>query len=263
MSDPHALDVSRPHPARRYNYWLGGKDNFAADRKSADAIEKVAPSVRIAAVQNRKFMARAAEHLVVDHGVRQFIDIGTGLPVQETLHGIVQRHDRTARVVYVDNDPLVMTHARALLCSGPEGRTDYAEADLREPAALLARSQVRDTLDWDQPIALMLIAVLHFLSDDDNPKQVVATLVDALPAGSWIVASHGTTELQERPAEMAEFAAKQGIWVRDRKAFAALFDHPRVQLVDPDLPIVSRWWPEPDPEPDELVSVRGLLAKVS
>ncbi|MGK5677481.1 SAM-dependent methyltransferase [Actinoplanes sp. URMC 104] len=262
MSDPLNADIA--HPARRYNYWLGGKDNFAADRESADQIAAVKPSVRVSALENRNFMHRAARHLA-GLGVRQFIDIGTGLPVEPNLHDVAQGVAADARVVYVDNDPLVMTHARALMVGTPEGRTDYAEADLRRPVELLAAEQVRDTLAWDEPIALMLIAILHFLSDDDHPKKVVATLVDALPAGSWIVASHGTAELEHNPEIAADFARRQGVWLRDRDAFAALFDHPRVQLVDPGLPMVSRWWREPDdPVPaDDLVSVRGLVAKVS
>jgi hypothetical protein len=259
-----AFDTGTAHSARRYNYWLGGKDNFAADRASAEAIKKVMPTVVKAATANRDFMQRTVRHLITDHGVRQFLDIGTGIPASPNLHEVAQNIAPETRVVYADNDPIVLSHARALMTSAPQGATAFAAADLRRPADLLATPEVKQTLDLAKPVGLMLIAVLHFLYDDAGPADVVATLVDALPSGSWVVASHGTADLQTDPADAERFALGQGVRLRSAAEFAALFDHPRVRLLDSALPMVSRWWRAPGEEvPDDAdVSVYGLVARV-
>ncbi|WP_189083234.1 SAM-dependent methyltransferase, partial [Mangrovihabitans endophyticus] len=181
------------HPARRYDYWLGGKDNFAADRASGDAIEQVFPHIRTAARENRRFLHRAVKHLAAA-GIRQFLDIGTGLPTADNTHQIAQTLDPTARIVYADNDPLVLVHARALLTSHPHGHTAYVHADLRNPDRLLADPDLAATLDLNQPVGLLLIAVLHFLPDP-AAHTAVHTLVDALPAGSYLALSHATADL--------------------------------------------------------------------
>ncbi|HEY0937962.1 MAG TPA: SAM-dependent methyltransferase, partial [Trebonia sp.] len=148
------IDTSRAHPARMYDYFLGGKNHFAADRETADAVLKVAPSTRITARENRAFLGRAVRYLVTEAGIGQFLDIGTGLPTTDNVHEVAQAAQASARVVYVDNDPLVLAHARALLTSSPEGRTAYLQADLRDPAAILADPALREILDLDQPVGL-------------------------------------------------------------------------------------------------------------
>ncbi|GAA2553953.1 hypothetical protein GCM10010435_25450 [Winogradskya consettensis] len=178
-----SIDTSTAHPARRYNYWLGGKDNFAADRASGDAIAAAFPTTRMAVIENRQFLSRAVTHLTRDAGIRQFLDIGTGLPSADNTHEVAQAIAPDARIVYVDNDPLVLTHARALLTGTPAGATAYLHADLREPERILADPQLAEVLDLTQPVALMLVAVLHFVAESDDPYAKVAHLLDALPTG--------------------------------------------------------------------------------
>jgi hypothetical protein len=157
------MDTSVAHPARRYNYWLGGKDHFGADRESGDLLAAKFPTARVAALENRAFLRRTVRHLT-EAGIRQFLDIGTGLPVPDNTHEVAQR------VLYVDNDPIVMTHARALTVGAPQGRTGYVEADLRDPGAILAHPELRTVLSLDRPVALLLVAVLHFLHHDQRPS---------------------------------------------------------------------------------------------
>ena len=196
---PTEIDTSRPHPARIYDYFLGGKDNFAADREVAEKVLASWPAIRIGARENRRSWP-GVRYLAGEAGIRQFLDIGTGLPTADNVHEVAQAVAPSARVVYVDNDPLVLAHARALLTSSPEGRTAYIHADLRDPAAILRDPATRDVLDFSQPVALMLVAVLHFLPDEDKPAEIVATLLDALPPGSYLVASHITGEHNRRAA---------------------------------------------------------------
>ena len=197
---PKEIDTSRPHPARTYDYFLGGKNNFAADREVADKVLEAWPSIRVGVRENRKFLARVVRYLAEEVGIRQFLDIGTGLPTADNTHEVAQAVAPTARVVYVDNDPLVLAHARALLTSSPEGRTAYIHADLRDPVAILNDPVTREVLDFDQPIALMLIAILHMIPDEEKPAEIMATLLDALPSGSFVVASHITGEHSEGAA---------------------------------------------------------------
>jgi S-adenosyl methyltransferase len=245
-----AIDVSVPHPARRYNYWLGGKDNFAADRESAEEFARQFPGVRIGARANRAMLQRATRYLAAEAGVRQFLDIGTGLPTVDNTHEVAQRYAPDSRIVYVDNDPLVMTHARALLTSSPEGRTTYLEADLRDPDRILADPALRETLDLGKPVALMLIAVLHFVPGDGAAQPIVRRLLDALPAGSFLVATHATVNFSPPEQQAAHRAMRrQGrsdVWTRDRDEFAALFDG--LELLDPGVVPVSEWRPDPGAE---------------
>ena len=246
MSDQ--IDSSTVHPARRYNYWLGGKDNFAVDRASGDEILKQFPTARIAALENRRFLQRATRHLAAS-GVRQFLDIGTGLPTADNTHEVAQAIAPDSRIVYVDNDPMVMAHARALLTSTPSGKTAYIEADVRDPAAILADPLLRATLDLTQPVGLMLIAVLHFVPGAGAAQPIVDALMEALPSGSYLVATNATKDpLPPAMAAAYDAALASGltnIWPRDSAEFGALFDG--LELLEPGISIVSDWRPEDDP----------------
>jgi len=237
------IDTSVPHPARRYNYLLGGKDNFAADRAAGDDLARMFPTVRLAAVENRRFLQRATRFLTEEAGIRQFLDIGTGLPTADNTHEVAQRIARESRVVYVDNDPMVMAHARALLTSTPEGRTTYLEDDLRRPADILARRELRDTLDLSKPVGLMLIAVLHFIPDADDPYAVVARLMDAVPSGSYLVIAHAAADIApEASAEMARRynqMASATVTPRTRDQVARFFTG--LDLLPPGLIPINQW----------------------
>ena len=259
------IDTSVAHPARRYDYWLGGKDNFAADRESGDAIEKVYPHIRTSARQNRMFLQRAVRYLVEEAGIRQFIDVGTGLPAAGNTHEVAQGIAPQCRIVYVDNDPLVMVHARALLTGSLQGTTTYIEADLREPQAILTDETLTGTLDLAQPIAVLLVAVLHYLPDDAVAGAVVKTLVDAMAPSSYLVVSHATDDLMDADSVQALAAGghvgKTDTTLRGKARVAAFFDG--LAMVEPGLQIVSEWRPESDTNrpPAEHVSVYGGVAR--
>jgi S-adenosyl methyltransferase len=240
------IDTTKPHSARVYDYYLNGKDHFAADRETALKAMESWGAVRTAVRENRAFLGRAVRYLVGEAGIRQFLDIGTGLPSANNVHEVAQSVAPEARIVYVDNDPIVLTHARVLLSSSPEGRTAYIDADLRDPAQILASPEVAQTLDLTQPVALMLVAILHFLVDADEPAQLVARLLDALPAGSYLVASHVTPEHDPEGVGGLERAYREGgIPAQTRTAanFEALA-FSGLELVDPGVVLVSEWRPE-------------------
>jgi hypothetical protein len=267
---PPKLDTSVPQVARRYNYWLGGKDNFEVDRESADQIAATYPSIRTAAIENRRFLRRATTFLAEECGIRQFLDIGaglpppdnigTGLPPPESIHEVAQRIAPESRVVYVDNDPMVMVHARALLTSAGVGETAYVEEDLRNPEKILA--EARKVLDFHEPIALMLLAVLHFIGDADEPEAIVRKLVDALPPGSYVAVSHATYDPidPETIARLNAIANDAGESFRSRtaKEVAALLDG--LDPVKPGLVPVSLWRPDPDREPVAFVDAAVYAA---
>ena len=257
------IDTTVAHPARRYDYWLGGKDNFAADRQSGDAIEAIYPHIRTAAVENRRFLGRVVRYLAGEAGVQQFLDIGTGLPTAENTHQVAQAVTPRARIVYVDNDPLVLVHARALLTTDPRGRTAYVDADLRHPEKILTDGALLDTLKLDEPIALLLVAVLHFLPDTEQAYAAVKTLMDALPPGSYLAASHATTDLLPTATVKAlangRVAGTSDFTGRSRAQFLRFFDG--LELVPPGVEVVSRWRPDrPGAPRPEQVSVYGGLA---
>jgi hypothetical protein len=263
---PPEIDTSRPHSARVYDYMIGGKNNFAADRKTAETVLATAPTTLVTARENRAFLGRAVRYLVAEAGIRQFLDIGTGLPTTNNVHDVAQAVEPSARVVYADNDPLVLTHARALLTSSPEGRTAYIHADLRDPAAILASPAVRDVLDFSQPVALITVAVLHFIHDEFKPAAALATLLDALPSGSYLTASHVTGE--HLPAEAAATtrtyrSSGVPLQLRDSDEFARLaFDG--LDLVPPGVVLVSEWRPDgtgPRPVPTEVNCYGGVARK--
>jgi O-methyltransferase involved in polyketide biosynthesis len=240
------LDTSVAHPARRYDYWLGGKDNFAADRESADLIESRFPGMRAGVRANRDVLGRITRHLAAEAGIRQFLDIGTGLPTVDNTHEVAQRIAPESRVLYVDNDPLVMTHARALLAGSATGRTGYIEADLRDPDQILHDPQLRRVLDLDQPVALMLIAVLHFIPGAGQAQPLVRRLVDALPPGSYLAVTHVTVDfMPERDAARYLSMVESGhidIWPRPKAEVTALFDG--LELIDPGVVLGSEWRPD-------------------
>jgi hypothetical protein len=230
------LDTTKAHPARVYDWLLGGKDNYRADWEVG---EKLPVAARVAARQNRAFMHRAAAWLA-GSGIDQFLDIGTGIPTEPNLHQIVQGIVPTARIVYADNDPIVLCHAQALLVSKPEGVTDYIQSDVREPAAILEHA--RRILDFDRPIGLFLVALMHFLPDDQKPYEIVRTLVDAMPRGSFLVMSHGSTDLMPEESDRgAKEYVKGGISLalRSRAEFSRFFDG--LDLVDPGVVTATEW----------------------
>ncbi|BAL89636.1 hypothetical protein AMIS_44160 [Actinoplanes missouriensis 431] len=256
------IDPTAPHPARRYNYWLGGKDNFAADRASGDELQKHFPKVRLGALANRALLQRATRFLTAEAGIRQFLDIGTGLPTADNTHEVAQRHAPESRVVYVDNDPLVMVHARALLNSSPEGRTAYIEADLNDPDAILRHPVLHETLNLKEPVGLMLVAVLHFIHGDGAAAPIVRRLLDALPSGSYLVATHATSDFgtPEQQALYQQLIAqgRSDVWTRPKEEFAGLFEG--LELVSPGVVPASEWRPEPGAEIPERSDINVWTA---
>ena len=265
-SAPPEIDVTKAHPARMYDYFLGGKDNFAADRAVAAQVLDSWGSVRTAVRENRAFLGRAVRYLAGEAGISQFLDIGTGLPSANNVHEVAQAVNPEARVVYADNDPIVLTHARALLASGPKGVTTYLDADIRDPEAILSDPVTRATLDFSRPIGLILVAVLHFLPDEDEPARIVQTLVDALPSGSYLVASHATAEHNPGGLSGAGRAYSQGGMrgaIRNSEVFADLA-FTGLELVDPGVVLVSEWRPEQEairPMASEVNTYGGVARK--
>jgi hypothetical protein len=249
-----------------YDYYLGGKNHFAADRVVADAALSYWPSGRSGLRENRRFLGRAVRYLAGEAGVRQFLDIGSGLPTTSNVHEIAQAVDPSCRVVYVDNDPMVLAHARALLASAPEGRAAYVQADMRSPLEILSSPVVRSVLDFSQPVALMLIAVLHFLQDEDKPEAILSTLLDALPSGSYLAASHLTSEHDPYGLGAGQRLYREAgipLQVRDADEFAPLA-FSGLELVPPGVVLVSEWRPDsnaPRPAPAEVNCYGGVARK--
>jgi O-methyltransferase involved in polyketide biosynthesis len=258
---PNGIDTSVPHPARVYDYWLGGKDNFEADRRAAEAGYRAFPGILQSVQANRAFLARAIRHLVTEAGVRQFLDVGSGLPTARNTHEIAQEKAPESRVVYVDNDPVAVMHASVLLHSSPEGRTDFLLADARDPAAILV--QAAATLDFSKPVAVMILGVLHFLPDDDQVAAIAATFKDAIAPGSHLVISHLASDIE--PKAVAEFGRKlrqHGVAQdaqRTRAQVTALFSG--LDLLDPGVVPVSRWRPDTDAEAGAVTILWGGVAR--
>jgi S-adenosyl methyltransferase len=255
------IDTSVAHPARVYDYWLGGKDNFAADREAAERVLAVTPGLRFRVQANRAFLARAVRYLAGEAGIRQFLDIGTGIPSANNTHEVAQAAAADSRIVYADNDPIVLAHARALLASGPDGTTQYVHGDVREPASILRAAA--DTLDLSQPTALMLLGILHLIQDSEHPDQIVATLMDALPPGSYLVISHPASDIHPGQAEAQRrynerVSTPQTLRTRDEVArfFTGL------DLVPPGLVYVHTWRPgAADTAPVDAASAYGGVAR--
>ncbi len=238
------FDIRVPHSARVWDYWLGGKDHYPADRKAGDQISAVMPGIVDTARAVRGFLIRAVRYVVGEAGIRQLLDIGTGLPTADNTHAIAQATAPECRIVYADNDPLVLAHARALLTSRTEGVTDYIDADLRDPEKII-REAAR-TLDFSQPIALMLLGILNHIMDTDESHRIVNRLLDSLPSGSYFVMSHFTslidTEIVEHGMRIYnESGGTPPVRGRSHQELTRYFD--RVELLEPGVVQVSQWRP--------------------
>jgi hypothetical protein len=241
-AEPPSFDTSIAHSARMYDYWLGGKDNYAADREAAEQALAANPNILPGVRANRAFLRRAVQYLAGEAGIRQFLDIGTGLPTNENTHQVAQAIAPESRVVYVDNDPIVLAHARALLTSTPEGSTDYVEADARDTGTILA--EAARTLDFSQPVAVMMLLVLQYVPDSDSPREVVSALMGAVPPGSYLTISDTTADIDgERAASVAErLNTRMGsarLTMRSREEIGGFFDG--LDLVDPGLVPLPQW----------------------
>ncbi len=257
------INANVPHSARIYDYWLGGKDNFAVDRAVGEAMIQAVPGMRYMAGENRRFVHRATRDLVAKEGIRQFLDIGTGIPTRPNLHEIAQEIAPETRVVYVDNDPIVLTHARALMISSPEGRSEYLSADLRDAESLLHEPVLRDTLDLTEPVGLTLIAVLMLVADHDDPWAQVAELRDALPSGSLLALTHPTADFAPdlvRQAVAVATDAGMTLVPRTRDEVERFFGD--WEMLDPGLVPVSAWRPdEPVEDPRAAYYWAGVARK--
>jgi hypothetical protein len=253
------LQLDRAHSARMYDYYLGGRTNFVADREAVGRVIAVFPSILVVARANREFMHRSTRFLA-EHGIRQFLDIGTGIPTRPNLHEVAQGVTADARIVYVDNDPIVLAHAKALLQSRPEGRTAYVEADLNEPEAILASPVLHETLDLGRPVALSLNAVLPFVPGNEHALGIVKLLKDALVPGSALVITHGTDDYDPERRRFGEVttiytSAGTSATTRTRAEFAAFFAG--WELAEPGITTTFRWRPE---EPEDLSDITDAEA---
>jgi S-adenosyl methyltransferase len=243
---PPAFDTSVANQARIYDYLLGGKDNYAADREAVDAVIKIAPEMGFTARANRAFLGRAVRYLAAEAGIRQFLDIGTGIPTAGNTHHVAQAAAPESRVVYVDYDPIVLAHARALLTSSESGATEYIDADLRDTDTILARAG--RLLDFTQPVAVTMLFILHAIPDSDDPHAIVATVMDALPPGSYLALSHLGSDIFDEEAQQGFQSivgrmSQQQYTGRSREQMLRFFEG--MELVEPGLVRIEEWRPEP------------------
>src|SRR6266511_817601 len=245
------IDTTVASSARIYDYWLGGKDHYPVDLEMGEQIRAVLPGIVEMARDQRAFLVRMVTYLAREAGIRQFLDIGTGLPTANNTHEVAQRIAPEARIVYVDNDPVVLVHARALLTSTPQGATDYIDADLREPDTILQAAA--RTLDFDQPVAITLLGVVHHVPDTDAAHAIVQRLLDAVPSGSYLVISHTTSTVtgaaMEEAVRLWNQAGSVPIVIRSPKELAGFFE--RLELVEPGVVSTTRWRPDPGTDRDE------------
>jgi SAM-dependent methyltransferase len=259
---PAGIDTTVAHPARVYDYWLGGTNNFAADREAAERVLAATPGLRARVRANRAFLARVVRYLAAEAGIRQFLDVGTGIPSANNTHEIAQATAADSRVVYVDNDPIVLIHAQELLASAPEGATQYVEGDLRDPAAIL--EAVAGTLDLTRPTALMLLGVLHLIGDFEDPYRIVAELMDALAPGSYLAISHPASDIHVAAQAEAQKRYNERVstpqTLRNHAEVTRFFDG--LDLVPPGMVYVHAWRPDPgDVPPSDGVSAHGGVAR--
>ena len=256
-----SIDTSVAHVARVYDYWLGGKDNFAADRRAGEQAIQAYPDIVYSVRANRAFLARTVRYLAAEAGIRQFLDIGTGIPTANNTHEVAQSVAPGSNVVYVDNDPVVLTHARALLVSGEQGHTNYIDADLRDTGRILAEAAL--TLDFSRPVAIMLMAILQHIDDAEDPYAIVSSLLAAVPPGSYLTISHPAADLAaQQMAQMAERLNKlmaEKVTFRTRAQVAPFFE--RLAMVEPGLVRVQEWRPDTEIEAKSPAALWGGMGR--
>jgi O-methyltransferase involved in polyketide biosynthesis len=261
LTPADGIDATVPHSARIWNYWMGGKDNYPVDREAGDRYAASFPGIIDMARHSRYFLCRVVDLLARELNVRQFLDVGTGLPTHDNTHDVAQRAAPESRIVYVDNDPLVLIHARALLTSTPEGATDYVDADVRHPDTILRAAA--KTLDFSRPIALMLMGVMGHVTDDDEAYGIVSELVAALPPGSYLVERDGARINEVIVAAQRGYDDTGAVPYRLRSPgeITRFFDG--LELLEPGVVSCSRWRPDPSPfgEPDEVALYGGVARK--
>jgi SAM-dependent methyltransferase len=261
---PFELNTNVAQSARVYDYWLGGKDNFPADQAVAEAIAEQLPSIRTQVRAQRAFLGRSVRYLARDAGIRQFLDIGTGIPSAGNVHDVAQEFAPDAQVLYVDNDPIVLVHARALRPSTPQGRVSFIQADLREPRKILRAPELAETLDLSEPVGLVLIGIMHHLRDEDDPRGIVATLMEALAPGSYLVLSQSTPDFDPEAMRGLAAASEQGgianvpRSLADTEPFFA-----GLELVEPGLVPMATWRPDPvaEQDPRSVYAYGGVARK--
>jgi S-adenosyl methyltransferase len=261
---PQDINTNVAHPARVYDYWLGGKDNFPADRALAELMIQAIPNMRAMAAANRAFLGRAVRYLAAEAGLRQFLDIGTGIPTSPNVHEVAQAAAPEARVVYVDNDPIVLAHARALLNSQDAGETAFIMADLRDPRSILDHPTLAATLDLSQPVGVLLVALLMYFRDTDSPSpfEMVATLMDRMPSGSYLAITHPTPDFNpEETAKAVAAAEAAGITLVPRTQTEVGGFFTGLELVDPGLTPVLSWRPEEPPADPHLAYYWAGIAR--
>jgi len=255
------IDTSVPHPARVYNYFLGGTDYFEADKIAAEAAIKTFPKTAESARAARAFLRRAVRYLAGEAGIRQFLDIGSGLPSGENVHQVAQSIAPEARIVYVDNDPIVMLHAQTLLAGSPEGAVAFLDADLRNPEHI--RSEAAKTLDFGQPVAVLLLGILHSIEDQDDPYGIVRKLTGAIAGGSYLAICHLTADIYPELADFAralnERQLDSMLVLRDRAQVTGFFDG--LELVDPGVVQLSKWRPQSEAEAAAAAALWGGVAR--
>jgi S-adenosyl methyltransferase len=261
-SEGVSFDTGKAHMARVYDFWLGGKDNYAVDRVAAEQVAAAYPDIRIAVRAQRAFLARAVHFLVTEAGIRQFLDIGTGLPSANNTHQVAQRAAPEARVVYVDNDPIVLAHARALLASSPEGATDYIDADLRDTGTILERAA--DTLDFGQPVAVMLLGILQGIPDKEDPGAIIARLMDSVPPGSYLALTQIASDIAaaEVAVGVQRYNQQAAFPVAARTHAAASGFFAGLDVIEPGVVQVHRWRPAAGEQADgDLAIYAGIGRK--
>ena len=258
---PLGIDVSVPNAARMYDYYLGGDNNFPADRQAAEKVLRIAPWIRATALENRAFMRRAVSVLARDEGIRQFVDVGTGLPTRGNVHEVAHRAAPDARVVYVDNDPVVLGHSRSLLSRVQNAAT--VRADLRQPASVIGHQDLTALIDWETPVALLLVAVLHFVTDDEDPAGIIGEFREVMAPGSYIVISHlhheGRDESLRRMFSIYRNASAS-LTARTREQILAFFTG--FDLLEPGLVPLQKWRPTSEPDPAEEIWGLGGVGRL-
>lgn len=253
------IDTTVPHSARIWNYWLGGKDNYAVDRAAGDQFSAIFPRIVDIARADRAFLGRLVRFLAGEAGVRQFLDVGTGLPTKDNTHEVAQRVAPESRIVYVDNDPLVLVHARALLTSSPQGTTNYVAADMGDPEKVL--QEAAKWLDLTRPVALTLMGVLGHVIDYAEARSIVTALLDGLPAGSYLAIndSINTSEALEDALRQYEASGAAPYRTRSLEQFAGFFDG--LELVEPGVVLVADWRPDPAAFPGPEIPQAGAVGR--